>query len=121
MIELVLKKLTPSLNVTQRQHWKQYAADKAEWLLCLAEARGIARQWHRPLYKRCRLTITRKSHQPITDNDNMVGGVKNLVDCLVHDGYMVDDNDKVIVERVFAQEKVKKSEACTVVRIEAVP
>jgi hypothetical protein len=120
MIELVLKKLTPSLNVTQRHHWTRQSAEADEWLLCLAEARGIARRWERPLYMRCRLTIIRKSHQPITDRDNLVGGCKTLIDCLVKNGYMVDDNDKVIVERVFLQEKVAKVDACTVVRIEPV-
>lgn len=119
MIELRIAKPTPSLNVTLRQHWTTRHKMRNEWYMLIAEARGAARRWDIPKWQRVRLTIVRVSHRPIMDRDNLVGGTKALTDALVEHGYMTDDTDEVVVERVVEQEKIPRTQpGYTMVRIE---
>lgn len=118
MIELTLQETTPSLNALNKLHWRDKHKARLRWDLLIAGARGTARNWDKPRWPKVRLTIIRRSARPIRDHDNFVAGTKHLADALVASGFMLDDSNAVIPERVYRQETCKGSFACTVVRIE---
>lgn len=121
MIELTLQETTPSQNALNKLHWREKHKARQRWDLLIAGARGTARNWDKPNWPKVRLTIIRRSARPIRDHDNFVAGTKHLTDALVASGFMQDDGDAAIPERVYRQETCKVAFACTVVRIEPLP
>lgn len=117
--EFVLPLLTPSLNVTTRRHWKDRTKELETWRILIAAARGELKRWERPKWPRVRLTIVRMTVQPIEDTDNLVGGMKQLIDALVLEGYFVSDKEAAIGRPDIRQVKVRhRKDQCTVVKIE---
>lgn len=89
---------TPLLNVTLRQHWaKRRRKDKGlAWQVKVAILEG--KQAIPPVpFQRARVTIIRRS-LGTPDRDGLVGGVKGLVDCLLHPGpvRMVDGKPRCL-------------------------
>ena len=131
-ITFILNKPAPSLNELlrmDRRHWsvrrkfkKQLAA---EVLMALREAgHGLPAS---PM-RRVRLTVERGSAGTL-DDDNLTGGLKELVDVLVWPtrrnphglGLIVDDNRECIVERDYQQAKAPPKKGFTRVCIEELP
>ncbi len=101
MIRFLLNKLTPSLNVTDRQHWAAKKKERNHWAsLILGKIRQHDIQ--KATGKR-RLTITRVNTR-LLDNDNLYGGAKGLVDELRLFGLVIDDKPE-FCELIVQQEK----------------
>ncbi len=86
VIRFDLPNPTPLLNVTLRQHWqkRRQAGKGIAWDVRVAMAQ--AKQAIPPApFQRARVTIIRRSIGT-PDRDGLIGGVKGLVDCLLHPG-----------------------------------
>lgn len=77
---------TPLLNVTLRQHWsRRRRKDKGlAWAVKVAILETKQAIPPEP-FQRARVTIIRRS-VGTPDRDGLIGGVKGLVDCLLHPG-----------------------------------
>lgn len=129
---------TPLLNVTLRQHWqkRRQAGKGVAWDVRVAMAQ--AKQAIPPVpFKRARVTIIRRS-VGTPDRDGLVGGVKALVDCLLHPGTprlvrgkmrlphptglgIVQDDGPAQMDLVVRAEKVARAAQGTTVIIEELP
>ena len=131
-IAFTLNKPAPSLNELlrmERAHWSRRRKFKkqlaAEVLMALREAgHGLPSS---PL-RRVRLTVERGSSGTL-DEDNLAGGLKELVDVLVWPtrrnphglGLIVDDDNACIVQRDYQQAKAAPKQGYTRVLIEELP
>jgi hypothetical protein len=101
-LELAIAAVTPSLNAiaNRRQPWS-YPRLRAKWdtlledALWLAAGEGRLAAWPMPPAGRVRVTIERASPQRI-DPDNVVGGVKPVLDGLRSLGVLADDSPDAI-------------------------
>ncbi len=86
VIRFDLPEPTPLLNVTLRQHWqkRRQAGKGIAWEVKVAMAKAKQPIPPEP-FQRARVTIIRRS-VGTPDRDGLVGGVKALVDCLLHPG-----------------------------------
>jgi hypothetical protein len=93
-IRFDLAQTTPLLNVTLRQHWsKRRRKDKGlAWAVKVAILESGQAIPAAP-FQRARVTIVRRS-VGVPDRDGLVGGVKGLVDCLLHPGPVTVVNGK---------------------------
>lgn len=122
----MLPERTPTLNQWQRMHWaaRRNLTKRFSWLLLQAN-RGT-----RPatLITSCSVSVVRYSPSVLPDLDNLYGGLKPLLDCLVQCsrlhpfglGYVVDDNQACItrldVEAVDTRKTGKASQTVVTVR-----
>lgn len=136
VIRFSLAAPTPLLNVTLRQHWqKRRRSDQGlAWAVKVAIMAGKQAIPPEP-FQRARVTIIRRS-TGTPDRDGLIGGVKGLVDCLLHPGPVrmvkgkpralhpnglgiVQDDDPACMELVVRAERVRsKAEIGTSVTIE---
>ena len=103
---VIIGKVTPSLNVTMRQHFGMRKKEGAEWaaqILYAARRAGRESVADRAHGKR-RLTIERHARKML-DMDNMAGGCKDLIDQIKKFGLVRDDRPD-LCELVFKQEKL---------------
>lgn len=91
MIILEIPEATPSLNRMLGEHWAKKSAKRKHWAWLVRAARLEAREFPAEPMQRARLTITRHGRR-ICDRDNLIGGTKILTDCLVREGFFVDDS-----------------------------
>lgn len=104
---LELPGLTKTIN-HRHGNWRWAAKHNAYWRnLSKLNARMHPRP-AKPL-ARCKIVFTRCSSMR-TDFDNLVGSFKAICDGLIDAGIIVDDNDEVIVERIYKWEKAKAKE-----------
>jgi hypothetical protein len=123
VIRLVIPEPTPLGNVWQRMHWaaRRRLAARISWLVFMSSGCNHMRT---PL-QRVRIEIDRYCSGAKPDRDGLYGGVKPLLDCLLvrskrhpHGlGYIVDDNDDVIVDLIVRAHKSRRSEHKTVIVI----
>lgn len=97
MIILVLGEATPSRNAVDKLHWtaRNRLRERWQWLIRVARLneRIVPVRWPHAL-----LTIERYGPRKL-DHDNLVGGAKQLIDALKHEGFIVDDTpEHVTVE-----------------------
>lgn len=123
IVTLTMAEPTPTLNQWQRMHWakRKRVIERFAWLLSAANKNECA-----PMGK-CTLTIDRYMPGAPPDWDNLYGGVKPLIDCLVvysksHPyglGYIVDDNPACVVSLAVNAIDTRRSDkrALTVVTI----
>lgn len=102
-----IPRLTPTVNTWSRMHWSARHRVNGVWRLEVIAALGrrTAGDWPAPPPRRVRLTVVRYSHQTV-DRDNLVGGVKPLVDALTFLSFIRDDNPQN-VELVVESSKGK--------------
>ncbi|RVT91389.1 hypothetical protein EOD42_22300 [Rhodovarius crocodyli] len=74
--------VTPTLNQTLRQHWRQRGQKTRAMAWAIRAAVGRAGLPATPLM-RARVEIERRSAGPGADTDGLVGGCKGLIDCLL--------------------------------------
>ncbi len=119
-IRLHLPLPTPSLNVRKREHWSKTKTWRSRWgKLIWAE---IARLGNRPalLAKGRRLvTIERHGKRPL-DDDNRLGGCKELIDELCSYGLLIDDSTEWASIGAVDVKLAKGVAAHTVVKLENV-
>ena len=114
MIVLDIPDSTPSLNVSQNLHWSKRHRLRARWQWLVKAARLDAKVYAvKPLAK-ARVTYERFGPK-ILDHTNMVGGCKILEDCLVREGFFVDDNPDCVGQPQYFQNIGPRR---TIVRIE---
>lgn len=126
--------VTPSLNRTQRQHWGARGAKKTN----VAGRIALQLVGKRPAvpFARARVTIERHAAGTQLDTDNLWGGTKDLIDCLLDPGppvlrkgkltcrhptglgIVADDNPAVLERRIVPVRVQKRGDQKTVVTIE---
>jgi Holliday junction resolvase RusA-like endonuclease len=102
MIELNIPKATPSINVMFGQHWAARAKSRKEWRWLVRAARLDAKLFLAQPIPKARVTITRHGRR-VLDTDNLYGGQKILIDCLVREGILENDtpeNVELIVKQL---------------------
>lgn len=108
--------ITPTLNVSLRQHWHQRGKKTREMAWAIRVALGRQRAPATP-YRRARVVIERRAGG-IPDADGLIGGCKGLIDCLMPFvekkreyglGFILDDGPAHLVLEVRAL-RVKKAE-----------
>ena len=91
MIRIVINALLPSQNVRERAHWRSRRRQEKAWemvIRCQASVEDTTTT------RRRLVKIISYRRQRITDEANLIGGAKGLVDCLVRAGLLVDDSDR---------------------------
>jgi len=90
-----------SLNEINRMHWSKKKTYKQEFALLI---RNQMRLYKNPTSVTLNILSLRKR---MIDQDNLVGGCKQLIDALCDEGFIYDDSPKFIsylnVEQVKAQ------------------
>lgn len=95
MITLDLPLAVPSLNAMNKMHWAKRNRLRGQWQW-LVKAAVLNDRIHVRIIPRAKLTIERYGPKKL-DNDNFVGGAKQLVDSLVREGFLVDDSPDHLV------------------------
>ena len=90
---LNIQREIPSQNVLQWSHWRKVAAERKAMGIAVLVAVAGARIRKGVLPGRRRIEITAFRKRRITDKANLIGGAKQLVDALVHEGILRDDSD----------------------------
>lgn len=125
VIEFEIPLLLPLLGTWQRMHWAQRrkAMKYLAWHIT-----ALIPRCKKPL-ERCRVTVERRSSGRQPDHENLYASIKPLMDVLVvaskrnpHGiGLIRDDAPSCVIEPpVVRQVKVRRTEHCTVARIEEV-
>lgn len=88
-----MPRLTPSLNKLIRLHWRERQKLQQAWDW---EVKVAMRETYQEITfdhpkRNVRIISYRKR---ISDEDNFVGGLKPLIDALVHNHLLVDDSNK---------------------------
>jgi hypothetical protein len=102
---IYIPRVTPSLNVTIRQHWAKRAREKEMWRRYLLVAMGPGEH---PVYRR--ICITRIAAGKGLDPDNLAGGCKQLVDA-IRDAGLIEDDDEASVSIEYVQRPPRDGEA----------
>jgi len=115
LITLDLPMAVPSLNAMNKMHWakRNRLRGQWQWLVKAAVLNDRIRVRVIPVAK---ITIERYGPKKL-DNDNFVGGAKQLVDSLVREGFLVDDSPDHLVAQYI--QHISKT-ARTIVHIEDV-
>jgi hypothetical protein len=117
VIEITIPKASPSLNEINGHHWIRYRAHKRQWLDLIWIAKIDAGVYGMPMFERANVRIVRHGAK-LLDTDNLVGGVKPIVDSLRALGIIADDTPEHItltVEQCIAAESVR-----TVIHVEQI-
>jgi len=116
VITLTIPESTPSLNRTLHADWRKKIQMRKHWRWLVRAARLDAKMFPTAPYAKAKVTIVRHGKR-ICDTDNLYGGCKSLVDCLKHEGIILDDTP-AHVELVIRQQLSKTPH--TVVTIEPI-
>lgn len=107
-------KVTPSLNKMQRAHFRTKHRILSNYRTELRKSLDMTGDIPTADSKRY-VVITRHSMGTL-DNDNFIGGCKQLVDALQREGLIKDDSPEW-VQIDYKQEKAKRGEGFTAVRV----
>jgi len=116
VIELRIPKATPSLNAMLGQFWHKRTKQKKEWRWLVRAARLEAKVFLDAPLAKARVTITRHGRR-ICDTDNLYGGQKMLIDCLVREGILANDTPEHV--ELLVKQKLTNSPH-TIVQIERI-
>ena len=89
IIELPIS--TPSLNKTIKWHWSKRSRKRKEYQFMIAGQMNKIKCRKATKEDMCRLVITTSVRRKY-DYDNLVGGMKNLIDALKREGFIYDDS-----------------------------
>lgn len=115
MITLDLPMAVPSLNAMNKMHWAKRNRLRGQWQW-LVKAAVLNDRIRVRVISQAKITIERYGPKKL-DNDNFVGGAKQLVDSLVREGFLVDDSPDHLVAQYI--QHISKT-ARTIVHIEDV-
>jgi len=116
-IKITIGVPSPSANEWTYKHWRAYSRIKKRWLALLSQA-WLPQRLHlsEPL-PRVILAVERRSIR-LLDEDNLVGGLKPIIDGLRTLGIIVDDAPGVLSLKYCFQTQVPhKSEQRTILEI----
>lgn len=102
MIVLDIPESSPSLNIGLRLHWVKRHQLREKWQWLVKAARLEARVYPKAPLARARVTFERFGPK-VLDHDNLVGGLKITTDCLVREGFIVDDTPACIGQPMYFQ------------------
>lgn len=89
MIMLSLPMPTPSLNAVNKMHWSRRNRLRGDWQW-LVKAAVLQERIRVQCSEHVTITIDRYGPR-VLDQDNFIGGAKQLLDSLVWEGFMADD------------------------------
>jgi len=110
-----MPRLTPSLNKLVRMHWRKRQELQQAWDW---EVKAAMRKTYQEITfdypkRSVRIVSYRKR---ISDEDNFIGGLKPLIDALVHNHLLVDDSNKfMVLEPRPSQERDLKNQRTEVI------
>ena len=94
-VNFIIKEITPSNNVLLRMHWRKRAKLNKDWHNMVLIQKGGYERFHQmsflPAKTKRKITI-RSYRQNKVDRDNLIGGMKPLIDALVNNSFIVDDS-----------------------------
>ena len=108
-----------SRNVIDRLHWSTKSNLRKTYQLFIRQQMSHYRLKKAEPGEKFILELTTFRKRRIADHDNLVGGAKQMIDALVHEGFIWDDDTKFIGKPSIAQAKAGKEE-CTIIRREKV-
>lgn len=120
--------VTPTLNRSLRQHWRERLRGTREMAWHVRAALGRRGAPPAP-FERARVMIERRTAGTQPDHDGLVGGIKGLLDCLLpfHEkrrpyglGFVRDDSPQHL-DLVVRGVRVARAEAGMFVSIEEIP
>jgi hypothetical protein len=96
-LEITVTVPTPSPNEWVRAHWSTYAKIKKAWMsrIHAASIRHCGTGLFGKPIAHASLTIERMGVREL-DQDNLVGGMKPIIDCLIKLGFLENDTPDVI-------------------------
>jgi Holliday junction resolvase RusA-like endonuclease len=115
MIELTIPEAYAPLNRMLGETWSKRIQTRRRWAWLVRQAKLAARVFPEAPIARARVTIVRHGRR-ICDPDNLIGGAKGTIDCLVREGILANDTP-AHVELIITQQVTKSPK--TVVTIEA--
>lgn len=115
MIVLDLPMAVPSLNAMNKMHWAKRNRLRGEWQW-LVKAAVLNDKIRVTMFDPAKVTIERFGPRKL-DDDNFRGGAKQLMDSLVHEGFLADDSPDHLVAQYI--QHISQT-ARTLVRIEDV-
>lgn len=101
----------PSQNVRERLHWQRRHKEQAKVMQMCTACFGVRLPVARPVV--CRIVSRRKRR---CDIQNLIGGSKSLVDCMVRCGWIWDDCP-AFLHLLVSQETVPRDHLGTAVEI----
>ena len=107
-----------SRNVIDRLHWAAKSRLRKVYQLFIRQEMSHYRLKKAEPGEKFILELTTFRKRRIGDHDNLVGGAKQMIDALVHEGFIWDDDTKFIGKPSIAQ--MKSKEECTIIRREKV-
>jgi len=125
MIVIEIPEATPTLNLIKKMHWQPYARLRKHWCILVLEALHGERPKN-PIQK-CEIYIERHGSRSL-DWDNLYGGFKPLLDCLVVAtsanpsglGIIQDDNTNIVTSLIAKPVKCKRKEEKTIIEIQEI-
>lgn len=102
MIVLLFDEPTPSINVHYGHHWSKKHALRQKWHWLVKRELRRQQIWIPPKWAKAKIRIERYGPR-ILDADNCRGGMKALLDSLVHEEIILDDKPAVIGEPEIKQ------------------
>jgi hypothetical protein len=110
-------RVIPSLNITQRMHWTQLKRLRDSYVPYFMVAKAQAgfqkpEKWER---RRVKILVVRYSSRQL-DNDNFVGGCKQLIDA-IRDAELIRDDSPKWVDVEYQQVKCGRLDARTEVHL----
>lgn len=115
MIELTIPEAYTPLNRMLGETWSKRIKTRRRWAWLVKAAKLEAKVFLKTPFARARVTITRHGRR-ICDPDNLIGGAKGTIDCLVREGIIANDTTGHI-ELIVRQQLTKTPR--TVVTVEA--
>lgn len=111
---LEIPEATPSNNTVMRVHFRKRSAEHKRWNWLVKEATNGHRIKAQDI---CIVTVKRYGSR-LLDWDNMAGGLKYLMDALIHNNLIIDDNPQCVTRLHMFQHKCSRKEEKTIVEIE---
>jgi len=90
VITLTIPEAFRPLNRMLGETWSKRISTRRRWAWLVRAAKLEAKAFVAKPYPRARVTITRHGRK-ICDPDNLIGGAKGTIDCLVREGIVEDD------------------------------
>jgi len=118
-IDIIVPVATPSPNEWVYDHWRVYWKIKTAWMKRLRDAsiHHLGRGKFGEPVTNASLTVHRKGIREL-DPDNLRGGLKPVIDCLIKLGFLADDTPDVVQVLDVYQTKVgTKAEQLTEITI----